>query len=442
MGLFKAYDVRGVYPDEIDEEKIQRIGNAFVMYLGARPKVVVGRDTRMHSASLKEALLKGLMDGGASVIDIGICTTPMNYFAIGRLDADGGLMVTASHNPPEYNGLKVCRRGAAALSYEGGLAEIERIYKDGEYAKTGDGSYESYDILDEYRESVRSAVSNCGSLKVAVDTANGVVGLFIERLFEKTLIKIDGIYLEPDGRFPNHEPNPLKEENLSDLQRLVVVKGCDFGVAFDGDGDRCRFITEKGDIIGADIITALVAKQKLRDEKGAKIVYDLRSSRVVPEEVERAGGVPLRCRVGHAYMKEIMRSEDALFGGELSGHFYFRENFYADSGMLIFAAVAQTVSEERKSLHELIRPLMRYYATGEKNYEVEDKDAVIERVVEHYSKTEGRLDRLDGVTVSFTDWWFNLRKSNTEPLLRLNLEAKTEELMNAKREEVERLIRA
>ena len=439
MGIFKAYDVRGIYPDEVDEEKVRRIGFAFVRYLGGKPSVVVGRDIRLHSAALKEALVGGLVDAGASVTDIGICTTPMNYFAIGSLEADGGLMVTASHNPPEYNGLKICRRAAAALSYEGGLAEIEKLYETDEYLKVEGGSYRARSILEDYKEMVRSAVAGCKRIRVAVDTANGAVGLFVEELFGRTPIEVVGLYLEPDGEFPNHEPNPLKDENLRDLQRLVVEEKCDFGVAFDGDGDRCRFVTEKGEVLGADIITALIASRRLKGNEGAKIVYDLRSSRVVPEEIEKAGGIPVRCCVGHAYMKEVMRAEDALFGGELSGHFYFRENFYADSGMLIFASVAQSVSKEGR-LSDIVRPLMRYYATGELNYKVEDKDAVIEKVFEHYSKTNARLDRLDGVTVSFDEWWFNLRKSNTEPLIRLNLEAETEELMNEKREEVERLM--
>jgi phosphomannomutase len=436
---------------------IRRVGNAFAAYLGGKEKrVVVGRDARIQSASLKEALIQGLLDAGAYVLDVGICTTPMHYFAIGRLRADGGLMVTASHNPPEYNGVKVSVRDAVPCSYEKGLSDIERIYNSGKYIRKKGGYYESIDIFEEYRKKIRDSVFGISPLKVCVDTANGVVGLFVKQIFEGTPINILGLYFEPDGHFPNHEPNPLKEETLRDLQEMVVRTKSDFGVAFDGDGDRCRFVTEKGEPVGADIITALVARRKIEDykrekkrekkkegakEETIKIVYDLRSSKVVPEEIESAGGVPVCSRVGHAYMKEVMRANDALFGGELSGHFYFRENYYADSGMLIFASVASIVSERGEPLSKILRPILRYSATGEKNYEVTDKDAVIKRITEHYCGLGAKINTLDGVTISFDKWWFNLRKSNTEPYLRLNLEADTPKMRDRKLAEVERLIK-
>ena len=442
-GIFKAYDVRGVYPDELDEDMMRRIGNAYLQFIGGAGKsIVVGRDGRLHSASLKDALVEGLLDGGARVIDIGLCTTPMNYFAIGHLNVDGGLMVTASHNPPQYNGLKVSRAQAFPCSYEGGLCEIEKIVEVGEYVKAAGGQVEREEVLDAYAEHVGKVAGDLSGIRIAVDCGNGIAGPFFQQVFEPTGLTIVGLYMEPDGRFPNHEPNPLKEENLRDVGEAVREHGCDVGLAFDGDGDRCRFVTEEGATVGADITTAFVAMRKLRRHRGAKIVYDVRSSRVVEEEVRKAGGVPVLCRVGHAYMKETMRKEDALFGGELAGHFYFRENFYADSGFLIAATVLRIIKEEEKPFSELLRPLLRYYATGEVNFEVADKDAKIAQIAEHFRKEGADIDFIDGVTVRFDDWWANIRKSNTEPLLRLNLEANSAELRDRMRAEIERLIRS
>lgn len=442
-GIFKAYDIRGVYPEELNEDLIRRIGNAYLQYIGGAGKsVVVGRDGRLHSASLKEALIEGLLDGGAYVLDIGLCTTPMNYFAIGHLKSDGGLMVTASHNPPQYNGLKVSREEALPLSYERGLGEIEKIVNSGEYLRADGGRLERVDILQSYTGHIRTAAGNLTGLKIAVDCGNGIAGSFFNKVFETTGLTSVGLFMEPDGRFPNHEPNPLKEENLQDVSRAVCEHNCHIGLAFDGDGDRCRFVTEEGEPVSADIITAFVAIRKLRRNPGEKIVYDVRSSRVVEEEVRAAGGTPILCRVGHAYMKEAMRRENALFGGELAGHFYFRENFYADSGFLIAATVLRILKEENRPFAQLLAPLMRYCATGEINFEVADKDAKISQIADHFRKQGAQIEFVDGVTVRFPKWWANIRKSNTEPLLRMNLEADTPQLRDRMRAEIERLIRS
>jgi len=351
-------------------------------------------------------------------------------------------MVTASHNPPQYNGLKVSRAEAFPCSYEGGLCDIEKMVESGEYLRAEGGGVERVNILDAYSEHIKSAAGDLSGMKVAVDCGNGIAGPFFHKVFGATGLTIVGLYMEPDGRFPNHEPNPLKEKNLEDVSAAVREHTCHAGCAFDGDGDRCRFVTENGEPVGADIITALVASHKLREHPGAKIVYDVRSSRVVEEEVRRAGGVPVICRVGHAYMKETMRREDALFGGELAGHFYFRENFYADSGFLIAATVLRVLKEENRPFSDLLRPLLRYYATGEVNFEVADKDAKIAQIAEHFRRQGAEIDFIDGVTVRFENWWANIRKSNTEPLLRLNLEADTAELRDRMRDEIERLIRS
>ncbi len=442
MSIFKPYDIRGVVPEEVNEDVMRKIGNAFVRFLGGRNRrIVVGRDVRTHSAGLKDALVEGLLDAGGDVLDVGLCTTPMCYFAIGHLGADGGLMVTASHNPSRYNGLKISREKAIPCSYETGIGEVEKIVESGGYVKGAAGGVERVEVLDAYRDHVLKVLGDARGLRVAVDAANGAVGLVWEAVFGGAGMEVTALYLEPDGRFPNHEPNPLKEENLRDVKRAVVERGCQVGVAFDGDGDRCRFVDEKGEPAGADIVTAMVAERVLAEHPGAAILYDLRSSLTVPEVVTRAGGRPVRCRVGHAYMKEVMRKEDAVFGGELSGHFYFKDNFYADSGLLIAATVFRVLAAEGRPLSEILAPYRRYFATGELNFEVDDKDARIAAITGHFGKKGLEMDFLDGVTVRGEGWWANVRKSNTEPYLRLNLEAKTSEMRDRMREEFERLIR-
>jgi phosphomannomutase len=426
VGIFKAYDIRGVYPDELDEDLAKKIGNAFAVHIGKGP-IVVGRDMRTSSPSISAAVIDGVTDAGVDVLDIGLCTTPMSYFAIGHLDAAGGVMTTASHNPGKYNGFKVSREKAIPLAYETGINELERIVTSGEYKKADSkGKVEKRDVLRDYIDHVLEIAGEIKPLRLAIDAGNGITGAFLPALLERLPCEVAQMYFTPDGTFPNHEANPLKPENVADLQAKVKEIGADLGIAFDGDGDRCAFVDEKGETVSSDMVTALIAKEVLKRNPGAGILYDLRSSHAVPEEITANGGRPVRSRVGHAYMKSILREQDMPFGGELSGHYYFRDNYYADSGFMAMVKVLTLLSESGVPFSEMIRPLKRYYATGEVNFTVEDKDAKIAEIAEKFP--DGEIDYLDGITVSYERWWFNVRKSNTEPMLRLNLEADTPEL--------------
>jgi phosphomannomutase len=439
-GIFKAYDIRGVYPDEIDEDIARKIGIALATFLKAKT-LVVGRDMRTSAPSVQKAFMEGVTSTGCNVIDSGMGTTPMNYFAIGYYERDGGAQTTASHNPAQYIGFKVSREKAIPLSYETGIGEIEKLVGSGVAAPSGGaGKIEQRDILPDYKKHVLSFADRVKPLKVAVDTGNGVVGAFFNEVFGGLPLEIIPLYFEPDGTFPNHEANPLKAENMVDLQNAVREHGADLGVAFDGDGDRSMYVDEKGDIISSDLITALLAREILAKEPGAGILYDLRSSWVVKEEIEKGGGVPYEDRVGHAYMKATMRKHGCAVGGELSGHYYFRDNYYADSGMIALVKILNVLSAEDKPFSEIIRPLKRYHATGEINFEVEDKDGKMRELEGIFS--DGEISHLDGISVKYTDWWFNVRKSNTEPVLRLNLEAKTPGLMEEKKAKVIKAINA
>ncbi len=434
MGIFKAYDVRGVVPDEFNSEIAYRIGNALSQVLGAK-EIVAGHDMRTHSPELFEAVKRGIVEAGADVIDIGLCSTPACYFADGEGGYGGAVMLTASHNPPRYNGCKFCRDQAIPLSYETGIEEIEEICDRGDIRKAPEPGREiKKEITADYLRHVLSFRQYIKPLQVAVDTGNGMAGKYIPLLFNELPCELLPLYLELDGSFPNHEADPLKEENLADLQKLVKKKKADLGVAFDGDADRVAFVDEKGRTVANDIMTALISQEILSRWPASTVVYDLRSSLVVPEEVRAAGGEPLESRVGHSYIKKLMRDRNAVFGGELSGHYYFRENFYADNALIALVKVLNLLSSRDRSLSELVRPLRRYRATGETNFEVGDKDAKIEELADAFS--DGEVYFLDGVSVRYPDWWFNVRKSNTEPLLRLNLEAKDEELMEEAKKKV------
>ncbi|RKY26217.1 MAG: phosphomannomutase/phosphoglucomutase [Planctomycetota bacterium] len=439
-GIFKAYDIRGVYPDELDEDIARKIGIALATFLKAK-NLVVGRDMRTSAPAIQKAFMEGVTSTGCNVIDSGMGTTPMNYFAIGYYERDGGAQTTASHNPAQYIGFKVSREKAIPLSYETGIGEIEKLVGSGIAAPSGGaGKVEQRDILPDYKKHVLSFADDIKPLKVAVDTGNGVVGAFFNEVFGDLPLEIIPLYFEPDGTFPNHEANPLKAENMIDLQNAVREHGADLGVAFDGDGDRSMYVDEKGDIISSDLITALLAREILAKEPGAGILYDLRSSWVVKEEIEKGGGVPYEDRVGHAYMKATMRRHGCAVGGELSGHYYFRDNYYADSGMIALVKILNVLSAEDKPFSEIIKPLKRYHATGEINFEVEDKDGKMKELERIFS--DGEISHLDGISVKYADWWFNVRKSNTEPVLRLNLEAKTPDLMEEKKAEVIKAIDA
>lgn len=435
MSIFKAYDIRGVVPAELNEGVTEKIGRAVVKLLSART-VVVGRDMRASADILFDALTKGITSMGADVIDIGLCSTPMSYFADARYKADGSVMITASHNPAQYNGFKVCREDAIPLSYETGIGEIERLCKGTPLSGAGDaGKVIRRDAMGEYIDHVLPFAGEVRPMTIAVDAGNAIAGFVIPRLMSHLpRVKIVPLYFELDGSFPNHEPNPLKEENMRDLQKKVKETGADFGVAFDGDADRAAFVDEKGDLIAADLLTALLAPALLKREKGGTVIYDVRSSRVVREEVERAGGRAIMSRVGHSYMKTLLRQEKGVFGGELAGHFYFRDNAYADSGDITLMLAMKVLSESSKPLSALIAPLRRFHASGEINFHVEDKDGKIEELARLYAG--GEINRIDGIRVDFPDWWFNVRKSNTEPLLRLVLEAGSSEKMVAMRDKL------
>jgi phosphomannomutase len=439
-GIFKAYDIRGTYPDQVGEKIAHDIGAALVQFLNVR-NIVVGRDMRESSPSVAGALIEGITEQGADVLEIGMCTTPMNYFAIGKFEQGGGVMVTASHNPAKYNGFKISREKAIPLSYETGIGELEKRVAAGVKASGGKkGSVTHKDVTEDYKKHILSFAENIRPLKMVVDAGNGMVGPFFTKIFADIPVQYTPLYFEPDGTFPNHEANPLKLENMRDLQKRVVEEGADVGVAFDGDGDRSAYVDENGNIVPSDILTALIAREILSRERGAGILYDLRSSWVVREEIEKGGGVPYEERVGHAYMKATMREHGCAFGGELSGHYYFRDNYYADSGMIALVKVLNVLSAEGRPFSEVVRPLQRYFATGEINFEVEDKDGKMAEIGKVFS--DGEVSHLDGISVKYKDWWFNVRKSNTEPVLRLNLEGRTEKLMEEKKAAVIKAIDA
>jgi phosphomannomutase len=438
-GIFKAYDIRGTYPDQLDETTAFHVGYYFKDLLDEEdlalgPVVVVSRDMRSHSVPLSKAVKNGLRARGIAVIDIGIADTPQNYFATGYLKASGGIQITASHNPAVYNGFKMSRRDAIPVSYETGIDRLEALIEATDVStdlepKAGE---EVRDVFAEYTEHiVAELIDTEPRLKLAADAANGM-GTLYEPIFEHLNLEVSPLYFELDGTFPNHEANPLKHENLVDVENAVKKHGCDLGVAFDGDADRAIIIDEKGNAISADIITGLLAPRFLRDDPGAVIVYDLRSSWSTKEAIEEAGGKPVRERVGHSFIKATMREHDSPFGGELAGHFYYRRNYTADSSIGTVIEVINHLRETGKPLSELVAPLKRYFATGEINFKVEDKDGMIRRLAEVFS--DGKIDYLDGITVQFDDWWFNVRPSNTEPYLRMVLEARTRELMDEKRD--------
>jgi phosphomannomutase len=437
-GIFKAYDIRGIYGKDLTDELAYKIGRAFVTFTGCT-KVVIARDIRPHSEPLFAALAKGIMEQGANVIDIGYGSTPMSYFANGTLGADGSIMITASHNTAEWNGFKLCRAQAVPISGSTGIMEIEQIVLKEAFAPkpATPGTLSTADVNAAYAKHVAQFAYLAKPVHLAIDFANGM-GIWEVRTL-KGLITWHGLFEDPDGRFPNHEANPLHHATLADLQAKVRSGTYDFGVAYDGDADRAGFIDEKGEIIPMDLVTALIAQDVLATRKGA-IYYDLRSSWVVKEVIEAAGGTPMMSRVGHAFIKQQMREADALFAGELSGHYYFKDNFTAESSAMAILCLANIVSKSDKPLSELVAPLRKYFASGEINTHVSrDPKLILDEIRATY--TDGRMFELDGVSVEYADWWFNVRCSNTEPLVRLNLEAKTKAVMEAKRDELLAIIR-
>jgi len=441
--IFKAYDIRGIYGTELTEALAHKIGRALVTFLSCR-KVAVGRDMRPHSDPLFKALAEGIMLQGADVVDLGICSTPMTYYANGTLGCDGGVMITASHNPGEYNGFKLTRGLAEPISGATGIMDIERIVAKQAFAPVPEqpGTMSAYDVADRYTAHVQKAADLTRPMNIVADYANAM-GIWEAKALAGLPLTISPMFDEPDGTFPNHEANPLDTDTLDALCAEVRKGGYDFGVAFDGDADRAGFVDERGEIVPMDMSTALIAQDMLAQNPGAVIFYDLRSSWAVKEVIEEAGGIPMMSRVGHAFIKAQMREHDAVFAGELSGHYYFKANFYAESSAMAVVALANIISRSGKPLSELIRPIQRYVASGEINSKLasrNDADRVIDILKDRYGKI-GRVFELDGVSVEFDDWWFNVRCSNTEPLIRLNTEAKTTEAMEAHRDELLAIIR-
>src|SRR5918998_1173601 len=425
--IFKAYDIRGVYPDSLNEG--------------------FARDMRLSGEALEEAFIDGVTEAGADVLDLGLVSTDALYFAVGHLEEPGGAMITASHNPKDYNGFKLCREDAIALSGEQGIGQIRDLIVSGKLPEPAEyaGSVEESDIAEDYAKHCLTFINtdDLRPLKVVVDAGNGMAGKMLPPIFEKLPFEYVPMYFELDGSFPNHPPNPIEPENMEELQEKVVAEDADFGVAFDGDADRCFIVNEKGITISGDLLATLVAKNVLEKEPGAAICYSAVCSKAFPELVRREGGRPIRTKAGHSIIKPQMRKNDAAFGGEHSGHFYFRDNYFADSGIIAMLTVAELVGRQEHPLSELLAPIDLYVRSGEINSEVEDQEAALEKVEEQYSKRDSpEIDHLDGLTVDFGDWWFNLRPSNTEPLLRLSVEAKDRETMEKERDELLDLIRS
>jgi phosphomannomutase len=437
--VFKAYDVRGIHGSELDEEGARAVGRAYVEQFEPK-RIAVGRDMRVSSPTMAAAVIEGASSAGAEVVDVGLVGTEMVYFAVGHLDLDGGVQVTASHNPKEYTGMKIVRRGAMPVGGDSGLQDIRdrAVSPSDRSGGLTPGQVRKEDVLPGYVDKVLSFidVDAVERKRVVIDAANGMAGVMLSPVLERLPIDAVPYYFEPDGTFPNHEPNPLLPENREFVIGKVREDGAELGVAFDGDADRCFFIDDTGEFVPGDFVTALLAESMLEKNPGAKVIYDVRASWAVPETIERAGGIALVNRVGHAFIKERMREEDAAFGGEVSGHYYFHDFFQADSGVIPFLLMLELVSKRGKPLSELLRPYReKYFLTGELNVPVSDVAVKLQEIKERFS-SQGKVSHLDGISVEADDWHFNVRPSNTEPLLRLNLEALSPELMERKRDEV------
>jgi phosphomannomutase len=442
--VFKAYDVRGIYPTELDEEGAYAIGRAYVEQFEPK-EIAVGHDARVSSPSMAQALIDGATAGGANVRAIGLVGTEMLYFAVGDLELDGGGQVTASHNPKEYTGVKLVRRGAMPVGGDSGLLEIRDRALAGFDTSGGQapGHVQEVDVWPAYVEKVLSFIDEYAikPLRVVIDAGNGMAGVMLPPVLERIPLDAVRYFFEPDGTFPNRDPNPL----IPEAQEFIVAKvhedEAELGVAFDGDADRCFFVDDTGEFVPGDFVTALLAESILEKHPGAKIIYDVRASWAVRETIERAGGIPLINRVGHAFIKERMREEGAVFGGEVSGHYYFHDFYQADSGVIPFLLMVELLSKREKRLSELLQPYReRYFLTGELNTPVPDVAVKLQELKERFGK-EGKVSHLDGISIEAEDWHMNVRPSNTEPLLRLNLEARDPELMERKRDEVLAVIR-
>ena len=439
--IFKAYDVRGTFPDQINLEICRAIGIAVGNVLNPK-SCVVGRDMRNSSLELTGAFIEGMLSTGADVVDVGLVSTDALYFAVGRYGFDCGAMITASHNPPHYNGLKMCKAKAEPLSSEKELMEIWRLLKiDGFKTSKRRGSLQERNIITDFIEHVLSFIdiSIIKPFKVVIDAGNGMAGLIVPELFKRLPCGLIPMYFELDGSFPNHPASPIEPENIADLCDRIKGENADFGAAFDGDADRMFLIDENAKPLGGDMVTALVARSILEKHPGANIIYNLICSRAVPEVIEACNGWPIRTRVGHAFIKALMKEHNALFGGEHSGHFYFKDNWFADSGLIAFTVCLELLSKSQSKLSELVASFDYYYRSGEINSRVDNIPSKLKELVKAFGGA--KVDYLDGVTIESERFWFNVRPSNTEPLLRLNLEAESEQIMKEAAEKVLEIIR-
>lgn len=442
--LFKAYDIRGVYGENLTDDVAYKIGRAAAQYLSV-PEIAVGRDMRLSSPQLAAALIRGITDQGVNAVDLGMVTTDALYFAVGKFNYPAGVMITASHNPGKDNGMKFCRAQAAPVSLDTGLADIRDLAVSGNFSEPDHkGQVSQRDIIEDYVQHALSFIdiSKLKPLKVVVDAGNGMAGLMLPRVFKHLPCQLIPLYFELDGSFPNHPASPIEPENKVDLQKKVRETGADVGAAFDGDADRMFPVDEHGDLIDGSQVTAMVANSLLHKYPGSTILYNLIVSKSVPALIEEKGGKAVRTRVGHSFIKAEMRKLNAIFGGEHSGHFYFRDNWFADSGLIALLIVLELISVENKPLSEIIKPLDRGVRSGEINSKVSDAQSKLQALEEKFGKGAQSVDHLDGLTVDYGDWWFNVRPSNTEPLLRLNLEANNQALMEQKRDEVLAFIRS
>jgi phosphomannomutase len=454
--IFRAYDIRGKYPEEINEKSVYLIGRAFVRFLSKKSRkkvlrIVIGRDNRLSSLSLFRALVKGIIQEGAKVIDIGLSTSPMLYFGVAHYGFDGGINITASHNSAEYNGLKIVREKAIPISEKTGLQEIQKLclrsgLKHLRNPRTDlgvAGKIIKKDVLKDYlrfnfKSVKKSSLKDFKKLKIVVDTANAVSGIVVSKFFDKLPCKIFYLFKKSDGSFPNHPPNPLKKENLRAIQKEVRNRKADLGVAFDGDGDRIVFLDHLGRVISGDLITAFLAEIILEKQPCQKILYDLRSSNVVEETIRAEKGIPIKYKIGHSFIKAKMREENIIFGGELSGHYYVKQHYFCEAPFFVLLKILERMSEQKKTLSALISPYKKYFYSGEINFKIENKKRALKTLEQKYKK--GRIFKLDGLRIDFKDWWFLVRPSNTEPVVRLIVEAKIKGLMEKKRKEIAKVI--
>jgi len=439
--IFRAYDIRGIYPKELDERAAYLIGRAFVKFFKKpRLKIVVGRDNRLSSPSLFKALTKGIIDQGADVIDIGLSTTPMHYFTVAHFKFDGGVMITASHNPPQYNGFKFVREKAIPISEKTGLKEIKKLTTRPGNVITRPGRVVKKEVLKEYIAfNLKDFnLKKIKLLKIVIDTANAVPGILVPKIFKKTNCKIYYLFAKLDGSFPNHLPSPHEEKNLKSLKKEVLRKKADLGIAFDGDGDRVIFVDEKGKMILGDLITALLASLILKENPGEKVLCDVRSSNIVRDVVKEMGGIPVIGRIGHSFIKERMRRENIIFQGELNGHYYLRTHYFCEAPFFVIFKILEEISRNRKSISELVKPFQKYSHSGEINFKVKNKKKVFKTLEDKFRG--GEILKIDGLRIDFPNWWFNVRPSHTEPLLRLVVEARTKKLMEQKIKEIKSII--